>query len=363
VNVALLNPCYWPEVRRGSERFARELADGLIARGHRPRLVTSHPRRSSSRVEDGMEVVRSWRPPDARLRRRQWEDHLTHLPSSYLALRRGRDDVAHALYPTDALAALAWKARTGRPVILSFMGIPHRSWLAARRGRTGAIVRAMRGADAVVALSETAAAAFERWLGLRPRVIAPGVDLQAFAPGPGRAPAPTILCAADHTQPRKRVGLLVEAFALVRREHPDARLVLSRVRGAAAPSGAGIEERDLDDRATLAGANREAWVAALPSIGEAFGLVALEALACGTPVVASDREALPEVVDSPRIGRVFAGGEPAALAAALLEALDLARDPETSPACRARAELFSTGRCADAYVALYEEVIAGARQR
>jgi glycosyltransferase involved in cell wall biosynthesis len=292
VNVALLNPCSWPEVRRGSERFARELADGLIARGHHPRLITSHPRRSSSRVEDGMEVVRSWRPPDARLRRRQWEDHLTHLPSSYLALRRGRDDIAHALYPTDALAALAWKARTGRPVILSFMGIPHRSWLAARRGRTGAIVRAVRGADAVVALSETAAAAFERWLGARPRVIAPGVDLEAFAPGPGRAAAPTILCAADHTQPRKRVGLLADAFALVRREHPDA-----------------------------------------------------------------------EVVDSPRIGRVFAGDEPAALAGALLEALELAADPATSAACRARAERFSTGRCADAYVALYEEVIAGAPRR
>ena len=34
VHVALLNPVFWPEVRRGSERFARELADGLLARGH-----------------------------------------------------------------------------------------------------------------------------------------------------------------------------------------------------------------------------------------------------------------------------------------------------------------------------------------
>ena len=363
MNVALLNPCYWPEVRRGSERFARELADGLLARGHRPRLITSHAHRPSFADEDGLEVVRSWRPPSGRLRRRGWEDHLTHLPFTYLQLLRGDDDVAHALYPTDALAALRWKARTGRPVILSFMGIPHRAWLAARRGRTGAVVRAMRGADAVVALSETAAGAFERWLGVRPRVIAPGVDLEAFAPGPGRAAVPTILCAADHTQPRKRVALLVEAFRLVRRERPDARLVLSRVRGRPAPAGDGVEERDLDDRATLAAANREAWVAVLPSIGEAFGLVALEALACGTPVVASDRDALPEVVASPDYGRLFAGDEPGPLAAALLEALELAADPATPAACRARAEQFSTDRCAEAYLALYEEVVAGARVR
>jgi hypothetical protein len=32
--VGVLTPCFWPEVRRGTERFARELADGLIARGH-----------------------------------------------------------------------------------------------------------------------------------------------------------------------------------------------------------------------------------------------------------------------------------------------------------------------------------------
>ena len=72
-------------------------------------------------------------------------------------------------------------------------------------------------------------------------MIAPGVDLDAFTPGPpatARA-KPTILCAADHTQPRKRVALLVEAFALVRRERPDARLVLSRVRGRRWPGAAG----------------------------------------------------------------------------------------------------------------------------
>src|SRR5206468_131637 len=120
----------------------------------------------------------------------------------------------------------------------------HRRGLADARLRVEITLAAARGADAVVALSEAARDGFARWLGIEGvRVIPPGVDLVAFRPDPAaRAPVPTIVCAADASQPRKRVGLLIEAFAEVRREHPDARLVLDRPRapGAGAPSGPGI---------------------------------------------------------------------------------------------------------------------------
>jgi len=53
------------------------------------------------------------------------------------------------------------------------------------------------------------------------------------------------------------------------------------------------------------------------------------------------------------VGRLFAGDDPAALARALLEALDLAGDPATAAACRARAEDFSTARCTNRYLELY----------
>lgn len=353
MRVALLNPVYWPEVRRGSERFARELSDGLMARGHQVRLITSHPGRSSVTVEDGLEVVRVWRPPiEERLRRRMFEEHLAHVPFSSAALRRGDDDVAHALYATDALAALRWKRETGRPVVFSYMGIPHRQSLANRRNRKEIVTRVCREADAVVALSETAAAGFSRWLGVQARVIPPPVDLDAFHPDPrARAPAPTILCAADHTQPRKQVDLLIEAFARLRRDVVEARLILSRVSGAADPSGPGVEVRDLDDRAALAVANREAWVAVLPSVGEAFGLVLAEALASGTPVVGTQAE----VVGGSDTGRVFEGDDPDHLASLLLEALGLAREPGTAAACRERAQRWSVPAVAEAYEALYRE--------
>jgi glycosyltransferase involved in cell wall biosynthesis len=363
VHVALLNPVFWPEVRRGSERVARDLADGLLARGHRVRLLTTAPqRRRTVALEDGLEVVRSPRLLDGRLRRRLFEDGLAHVPTALAELRREPPAVAHALHPTGGVAAARLRHRTGTPAVLSYMGIPHRQALANRRLRLELTLRAVRGASVVTALSRHAAEAFERWLGVEDvRVIPPGVDLDAFSPGPGRASVPTILCAADLAEPRKRVGLLVEAFALVRAEHPDARLVLSRPRrDVPLPAGPGIEVRDLDGRDALVAANREAWVAALPSVGEAFGLVLAEALACGTPVVAADREALPEVAGDPACGRLFAGDAPADVAGALLEALELHRDPGTAAACRARATRWGTDRMVDAYLALYAELLESA---
>jgi glycosyltransferase involved in cell wall biosynthesis len=366
--IALLAPCFWPEVRRGSERFTRELADGLLAAGQRPTLITAHRGAPSRRVEDGLPVLRLTRPPgEARLRRKQFLPYLTHVPLSYCALSLVGGDLAHAVYPTDALAAARWGRRRRRPAVLSFMGVPDFQGLRHQRRMLEVMLRAIDRCDAVVALSEYAGAAFRGWLGYEALVIAPGVDLDAFRPGlAARSELPTIVCAAAAGEPRKQVGLLQRAFALVREQLPQARLVLSRPRDQAAllsagvaASQPGVEWVDLDDRRELARAYAQAWVGVLPARSEAFGLVLIEAMACGTPVVGFDDGGIPEVIgEDPAVGRLFSEAAPEALADALLDALRLVERPGTEEACRARAAEFSSARCTERYLELYDRLLS-----
>jgi glycosyltransferase involved in cell wall biosynthesis len=340
MRLALAHPTYWPEVRRGAERLMHDLA---VALPHDVTIVTSRRGPTTRTVEEGVTVVRLRHPPDARLQRRMFEPHLALLPFTHVELRRGRFDVIQALQPGDAVAAI----RTGTPTVFSHMGIPHRAAIVNRRARLRLTVEAVGGAAAVTALSRHARDAFHRWLGVQARVIHPPVDLDRFAPGPGRSEHPTVVCAADAREPRKRVALLREAFRIVKRSEPRARLLLD---ARTAPDGV-----PMDDLPSL---YRQAWVGVLPSWGEAFGLVLAEALACGTPVVGSDLHGIPEVLGGDdSVGRLFAGDDPRALAVALLEAFELARDPVTAARCRARATAFSLDRCVERHEALYREVL------
>jgi glycosyltransferase involved in cell wall biosynthesis len=362
LRIAFLSPRFWPETRRGAERFVRELADGLIADGHAPTLLTSHPGRPTRRTEDGLRIVRAWRPPGSLLVRRGFEDDSSHVAFSYAALRLGDYDLAQAVHTPDALAAIRWAKATRKPAIYSFMGIPALRYLEQRGRRLELTRKAVESADATVSLSETVAAAFREVFGLETRVIHPPVDVDSFTPGGERAERPTVFCAAAVDAPAKQVDVLVRAFALVRRERPDARLVLSdagdpAVAARVAGDQDGVEFTNVDARPALAAAYQEAWVTALPSRGEAFGLVLTESLACGTPVVGSRLGAIPEVVDRDSIGRLFDGDE-RDLARAILEVLELAGDPATAEACRARAMAFSRASAVAAYEELYSELLA-----
>ena len=105
------------------------------------------------------------------------------------------------------------------------------------------------------------------------------------------------------TIPRKRIDVLLEAFAGFRSRWPDARLVrvggpLTRDQQQLAERlhvADGIAELPFLDRAELAALYRRASVVVMPSDREGFGLPVVEAMACGAPVIASDIPALREV--------------------------------------------------------------------
>jgi glycosyltransferase involved in cell wall biosynthesis len=114
----------------------------------------------------------------------------------------------------------------------------------------------------------------------------------------------------------------------------------------------------VDHRGALADAYRGAWVAALPSVGEAFGLVLLEAMACGTPVAASNVWGTPEVVASPEAGELM----PERTAAGVAESVRRLRaSPRDRAATRRYAERFSWDATTQGQLDLFHRILAARR--
>jgi len=170
------------------------------------------------------------------------------------------------------------------------------------------------------------------------------------------------------TVPRKRIPLLLEAFAPLAE---DASVRLVRVGGPL--TGAqrrraaelGIEGRILElpflDRRTLAAVYRRARLVVNPSEREGFGLPLVEAMACGAPVLASDLTVLREVGGGAL--RYVAGDDADAWTHALREELARLASPEARDAVRARslhrAARFTLAAYAQGIASVYDRVLAG----
>lgn len=170
------------------------------------------------------------------------------------------------------------------------------------------------------------------------------------------------------TIPRKRIDVLLDVFAAVRATRPDARLIRvggpftaeQRVRARSLGLGSAVTVLPFLDRVTLAAVYRRAALALLPSEREGFGLPLVEALASGTPVVASDIPVLREVgadaVTFAPIGDVTAWRD---AVLALLDERDRVPGAWAARKSRgiARAADFSWSRYADDVAAMYQSVV------
>lgn len=363
MRIALLQPTYWPEVRRGSERLAHDLGVTLVARGHEVTLLTSHRGWPGTIQEEGMKVRRGWRPPE-RGPLGWYEHHVANIPNALAGILRGGFDLAHAFYPPDAWAAVCARRLGGPPVVYSVHGILNRAYLVKRRYRLELTEAAIRRADAISVLSDAAAAPLRSIFGREPSILPGGVIAQEFHARAVRDPAPTFVSAASLGDPRKRADLLFDAFAIVRTARPQVRLRVIRtpdpvMSGAPVALPEGADWIEVGGTGELARAYASAWASVLPSVDEAFGLVLLESLAAGTPVVAARSGACPELVPDRRVGRLFEPDDADALAAAMLEALELGSDESTAQRCVAAARDHDWARVVERYEVLYDEVAGG----
>lgn len=197
--------------------------------------------------------------------------------------------------------------------------------------------RAARAADGVVVTSEYCREVVHRSYGVAPSrqaVVPEGIDLEAWRdlPAPENPRDGPVVLSVARQYPRKNTATLLRAFARVREERPDTvlRVVgggpeLARLRRLTARLG--LEgtvrlEGEVSGRERVQRAYGAADVFCLPSLQEGFGIVFLEAMAAGLPIVAGDVAAVPEVVESGTSGLLVDPRDPGAVAGGLLRLLD-----------------------------------------
>ncbi|MGH3795606.1 MAG: D-inositol-3-phosphate glycosyltransferase [Pseudonocardiaceae bacterium] len=218
--------------------------------------------------------------------------------------------------------------------------------------------------------------------------ILPGVDLERFAPGSravaraelGLPPDAVVLAFVGRIQPLKAPDVLLRAAAEMVHRDPTLRERL-RVLIVGGPSGSGLAAPTALDQlavalgireqvvfappqggAALAGAYRAADVVAVPSYNESFGLVALEAQACGTPVVAAAVGGLPVAVADGVSGQLVGSHHPADWADALSAvALERGHREELAAGAIGHARRFSWERTTEALLRVYADAASAYR--
>ncbi|MDI6872770.1 MAG: glycosyltransferase family 4 protein [Actinomycetota bacterium] len=174
----------------------------------------------------------------------------------------------------------------------------------------------------------------------------------------GLDPAAFHLLFVGRKEPRKGLHVLLRALPRVRREHPEVRLLVVGTDGGRRGEEGVTWLGRLPDE-LLPAAYRTAQVMVVPSLGrESFGIILLEAMACGVPVVASDIPGYRSVVEDGVQGLLVPPGDPEALASAILALVEDAHlRRRLAEAGRERAEEYSWERLVAKVEEAYREAL------
>ena len=280
---------------------------------------------------------------------------------------------AHFSYP-DGVAAARLARRYGVPLLVTEHA-PWLPWMEQYPRVRQQAVWAARECAFHIGVSRHTIDTIEHFTGNseRLRIIPIGVDGSQFSLAPdGGGWDPNLVLFVGRIHPVKGIDVLLQAMHQVVARRPKARLILigssslfrdyrrqeERLRAMAAEMGLGrhaefIGERPPDEVASLM---RQSAVVVLPSRAESFGAVLVEALACGTPVIAT-RCGGPEDIVTERVGLLIEKERPDVLAAAIERVLDRRNDYDPAELRAHALKNFSWDRVAQQTVQLYDAAL------
>ncbi len=363
---------------RGGVVHALALAEALCALGHEAVVHAPDPTRAGFFRKAACPTVSVDAEPvdggTVDLVRARIDDYLRHF-----ATPAARDfDVFHAHCGIGGRALATLKQRR---LIPGFVRTVHHVDTFSNSLLAEWQARSIREASRLLCVSRVWAERLRAEYGDRPVVVGNGVDLSTYRPEPSDrdaalrerwrlGPGPIVLSIGGF-EARKNTATIIESFALLRRRHPRAQLVIAggaslldhasyratclealAAQGLDLQSGGPVIVTGPLPQADMPALYRVADVMAFPSWTEGFGLCVLEAMACGTPVIVSRLPPFTEYLAE--TDALFVDpADPGDLARAMAEALAPERRATLRQAGLARAAAHSWHACAERHLAAY----------
>ncbi len=385
----------------GMNVYVRATAQRLALRGIDVDVFTRRRAPDVAEVEElapGAQVVHVTAGPREPLPKEDLSPFLPRFLDGVLrrAEAIGGYDLVHTHYWLSGWVGAEAKSALGVPLVASFHTLGKVKNYSLARGELSEPTDRVDGEEAVVARADrlmaatpAEAAQLVGLYGADPRhirLVPPGVDHGLFCPRPRQGALAALhltgvrlLLFVGRLQPHKGPGVAVRALAEALARDPDGTgdVMLAIVGG---PSGTGhgaevarlmdlagalgVEERVMlfppQPQVRLAGFYAAAEAVLVPSRSESFGLVALEAQACGVPVVAAAVGGLRYVVDDGVSGHLVEGHDPADHAERILRVLaDPTAARRMGEAGIERSLRFSWDSTADEILAVYRELLDG----
>jgi len=361
MRIAIVVLYFPPKWIGGTEITTYELAEHLARRGHEIHIITTQDEgQSKESYEKGFHIHRVFKPKIKNA------GILFFWTNVLKILHEIEADIVHAQSLGNAVPAVIYKKIKKVPYTVWGQGLDVNmpGWFIKKTAKT-----CLANADAIIALSDNMKKRMQLMSGREVIVIPNGIDLTKYEEGRRKQkPHGKSIIYVGRLHAVKGVQYLLEAMSVVHRKVPQAELVIvgdgdDRTSLEILTDELGIRECvkfvGMVPHEQVADWMYNADVFVLPSISEGFPLVALEAMACGLPIVATRVGVLPEIIKDGMNGFLVDTESPYEIADKLLTIMQSDELYEKMSAnCIINVERFSWNNVAENIEGVYQEIIA-----